>query len=274
MSGIPVGEGKPDAETTMPNEPMDQSDSHGPDGHTHNGVSPLRTELTEHLPFSVSSVALGLIVAGIICALVPEGAVSPTASDAGHEGLSGGPATPLFHLFHPSHTFFSAAATTAMFWRYDRKLWLAVLIGLVGAIGVCGISDILMPYGSQVVLQAFGRVTGELHLHICVIEEPGLVLPFAVAGVFVGLGAARTVGRSTLFSHSLHVFTSTMASIFYLIGPFDRLAWIDSLGLVFVFVIAAVMIPCCLSDIVFPLAATKSVRHRMYHGGDSHDGSS
>ena len=124
--------------TRMPTDPMDQSDSHAPDGHTHAGVSPLRTELTEHLPFSVSSVALGLIVAGIICALVPEGAVSPTASDAGHEGLSGGPATPLFHLFHPSHTFFSAAATTAMFWRYDRKLWLAVLIGLVGAIGVCG----------------------------------------------------------------------------------------------------------------------------------------
>lgn len=250
----------------MPNELTDQTDSHDAGGNAHGGASPLRTELTEHLPFSVSSVALGLTVAGIICALVPD-------DTASHGASSAGPAGPLFHLFHPSHTFFSAAATTAMFWRYDRKLWLAVLIGMIGAVGVCGISDILMPYAAQVVLQAFGRVTGELHLHICVLEEPGLVLPFAVAGVFVGLGAARTVGRSTLFSHSLHVFTSTMASIFYLIGPFDRLAWIDSLGLVFVFVIAAVMIPCCLSDIVFPLAATKSVRHRMYHGGDSHDGS-
>lgn len=257
----------------MPSESIDPPDSHETGRHDHGDASALRTELTEHLPFSVSSVALGLTVAGIICALVPEGAAGHSASGAGQDSPGAGPAEHLFHLFHPSHTFFSAAATTAMFWRYDRKLWLAVLIGLIGAVGVCGISDILMPYLSQVVLQAFGRVTGELHLHICVIEEPGLVLPFAVAGVFVGLGAARAVEHSTLFSHSLHVFTSTMASIFYLIGPFDRLAWIDSLGLVFVFVIAAVMIPCCLSDIVFPLAAAKSVRHRMYHGGDSHDGS-
>ncbi len=258
----------------MPNEPIDQPEADAGGRHSHDGMSPLRTELTEHLPFSVSSVALGLTVAGIICVLVPDGAVSQGLPGGESHAHVAGPAKNLFHLFHPSHTFFSAAATTAMFWRYDRKLWLAVLIGLVGAVGVCGISDILMPYLSQVVLQAFGRLPGELHLHICVIEEPGLVLPFAVAGVFVGLGAAHAVGHSTLFSHSLHVFTSTMASIFYLIGPFDRLAWIDSLGLVFVFVIAAVMIPCCLSDIVFPLAATKSVRHRMYHGGDSHDGKS
>ena len=74
--------------------------------------------------------------------------------------------------------------------------------------------------------------------------------------------AAVTVERSTLFSHSLHVFSSTMASIFYLIGPFGQTAWIASLGWAFLLVVLAVMVPCCLSDIVFPLAMARSGRQR------------
>ena len=76
------------------------------------------------------------------------------------------------------------------------------------------------------------------------------------------------VDRSTLFSHSLHVFSSTMASIFYLIGPFGRTAWIDVLGVVFLLIVLAVMIPCCVSDIVFPLAMTRSARTK--HAQEGH----
>jgi hypothetical protein len=122
-----------------------------------------------------------------------------------------------------------------------------------------------MPYGSQFVLEYMGGLEPQraLELHVCVIEHPGLVFPFAIVGVAVGLAAARSVERSTLFSHSLHVFTSTMASIFYLIGPFGRTEWIPSLGLVFFLVILAVLIPCCISDIIFPLAMAKPARAQM-----------
>ncbi|HUU84939.1 MAG TPA: hypothetical protein VM243_15675 [Phycisphaerae bacterium] len=276
-------------------------DRHEPHQHDHTGAhaphSPLgriSLELVAHAPFSVSSVAIGLVFAGLICVLAPqpaEPAAMATAEAAHrHEPLTAGHdssqpdqaaehdhgddghdehehdafATPLFHLFHPVHMFFSAAATTAMFWRYDRRLIKAILIGIIGAIGVCGVSDILMPYVSQFILITVGGLEASrpLHLHICVINHPELVLPFAFIGVVVGLGAAMAIERSTLFSHSLHVFSSTMASIFYLIGPFGRTSWIDLLGLVFLLVVLAVMIPCCVSDIVFPLALTRPARRQ------------
>jgi hypothetical protein len=89
-------------------------------------------------------------------------------------------------------------------------------------------------------------------------------------GVLTGLGAAGHVAGSTLFSHSLHVLSSTMASIFYLIAPFTGMAWVDQVGRLFIFVIVAVMVPCCLSDIVFPLAMTKEARARALAHGHAH----
>lgn len=235
---------------------MNQNHEH--DRPSDSGVwSALQMELRDHVPFSVSAVAIGLVFAGLVCYLVPES--QSTAHDGhGHSGTS-----PLFHLFHPVHTFFSAAATTAMFWRYDRRAIKAVMVGMVGAIGVCGVSDIGMPHIAQMMMG------WDAELHICVVEDPGLVFPFAIVGVLVGLGAAAGVSRSTLFSHALHVLTSTLASIFYLIAPFGGLDWIDELGRIFIFVVAAVMIPCCLSDIVFPLLMTKDARAQAmaaHHG--------
>lgn len=224
------------------------------------GSSALRRELLEHAPFSVSSVAIGLVCAGVLSYIAP----IPTAvGHAGHDH-DGQAGYSLFHLFHPVHMFFSAAATTAMFWRYDQRAFKAMLVGLFGAIVVCGVSDILFPHCSLLYL---GR---KPPLHVCVVEHPELVLPFAVIGMLVGLGAARTVANSTLFSHSLHVLASTMASIFYLIAPFGRVEWFGELGRIFVLVTVAVMIPCCLSDIVFPLLMTKHAREAALAAGHHH----
>ncbi len=222
---------------------MPQHKDH-PHGHGWPGNrAALYGELVDHLPFSVSAVAVGLTLAGIICFLTPIDQAAP-----GHDlHEHGNPFWDLFHLFHPVHMLFSAAATTAMFWRYERRVLKAVIVGLVGAIGVCGLSDIVMPHLSLMML---GK---RVPWHICVIQHPQMVLSFAAVGVVVGLAASRGVRRSTFFSHSLHVFSSSMASIFYLIGPFGRLGWIDSVGVIFLFIIVAVMVPCCLSDIVFPL---------------------
>ena len=148
------------------------------DVHQHNhehrqNLSPLQVELLEHAPFSVSAVAIGLVVAGLVCYLTPAAVDTGGAvDDHGHEASYA-----LFHLFHPTHMFFSAAATTAMFWRYDHSWLKAIMVGAVGAIGVCGISDIGMPHVSLLIM---GRATP---LHICVIEHPGLVFPFAAMGV-------------------------------------------------------------------------------------------
>jgi len=221
------------------------------------GSSAILIELREHVPFSVAAVAIGLIVAGAICVLGFGREAAEAVAEHEHEYVPD-PARLFFHLFHPAHMLFSAAATTAMFYRYEKKTAKAIVIGMIGAIGVCGISDIAMPHASLLLL---GTPTP---LHICVWEHPSLVLPFAVVGVFVGVAAAESVVRSTLISHSLHVLASTMASIFYMVGPLGIIAWIDDLGKVFVFVVLAVMVPCCVSDIVFPLLLTKRGRDK-YH---------
>jgi hypothetical protein len=227
----------------------------------HERSSALLVELRDHLPFSVSAVAIGLIVAGTMCILV-SGFVEEGVAEAVHdhagcdEAHDHGPpfAQLFFHLFHPAHMLFSAAATTAMFRRYDRKIAKAIIVGIVGAIGVCGVSDIIMPHISLSILGV------ETPWHICVVEHPGLVLPYAGIGVLVGLLASGGVVRSTVISHSLHVLASSMASIFYMVGPLGIVAWIDRAGEVFLFVVLAVMLPCCVSDIVFPLLMTRAGR--------------
>ena len=173
-----------------------------------------------------------------------------------HDHCHEGRFKPLFHLFHPLHMLFSAAATTAMFWAYDRRVIRAIIVGLIGAIGVCGLSDIFVPHLSLMIL---GH---DIPLHICVIDHPGMVLPFAAIGILLGLCAAIGVSKSTFYSHSLHVFVSTMASIFYMVDGYNGLSWINQLGVFFFFVVIAVVFPCCLSDIVFPIAMSKSAREQ------------
>lgn len=225
----------------------------------HAAPTPLLIELREHIPFSVAAVAIGLVVTGTIC-IIGLNRSMPTVTDDGEE------ATRLFfHLFHPAHMLFSAAATAAMFSRYERKILKAIIIGLIGAIGICGVSDIVIPHLSLLILNT------PAPLHICVWEHPDVAIPFALIGVAVGIAAAGGSARTTIVSHSLHVLASTMASIFYMIGPLGVIAWIDIVGKLFVFVAFAVVVPCCLSDIVFPLLMSRAGR-RGYHieGGHGH----
>lgn len=235
-------------------------------------LSALLVELREHVPFSVSAVAIGSVVAGTICILgsgFHDSAVAQAASGlAGHahDHAQRPPFAELFfHLFHPAHMLFSAAATTVMFCRYERKVLKAIVVGLIGAVGICGVSDIVMPHASLILLGA------EVQWHICVVEHPALVLPFAGVGVLIGIATAgATRAPASILSHSLHVLASTMASIFYMVGPLGLIAWIDDLGKVFIFVVVAVMVPCCLSDIVFPMLMSKPDRQRLARESHSH----
>src|SRR3989339_181337 len=80
-------------------------------------------------------------------------------------------------------------------------------------------------------------------------------LPFSILGVIVGFTIGNALERPTEYSHSMHVFVSSAASILYLIS-YGLDSWVHSLGGVLILTILAVMIPCCLSDIVFPLTCT------------------
>lgn len=193
-------------------------------------------ELQKHLPYTIFSVAMGMMTLGVLTVLI-EARKFPQASQN------------LFHIFHPLHILFSAMATTAMFWRHDKKIFKAVFIGFTGAVGLCGISDIFIPFIAGYLLGV------KMHLHICILAEPMLVLPFLFFGIFMGFILPTVLG-STIFSHAAHVLISSMASIFYLVS-FGLTEWIPVGGMVFIYMVLAVMIPCCTSDIVFPLLLVK-----------------
>jgi len=228
----------------------------------------LGIELLHHLPFTVFAVA----VAMAILAIVPIGSAQPSpapsqttqAEHADHDGHADDPhdgddghahaTVGMFHVFHPLHILFSAVATTAMFWRYQRRLLLALAVGTVGSLAICGVSDIFMPYAS-------GLVLGQpMQLHVCLIEHPMLILPFAAVGLGVGLALPRGSRRGTVFSHAAHVLISAMASLLYLVG-FGMSDWTSEAGLIFVFMVLAVVIPCCVSDIVLPVLAAGKHGH-------------
>lgn len=197
-------------------------------------------ELKGHIPYTIFSVAAGIMALGVLSVLIEE-SVFPQKSER------------LFHIFHPLHLFFSASATTSMFYRHNERIVKAILVGFVGAVGICGISDIFIPY------LAGGLLGAKMHLHICVIMHPELILSFTLFGIICGLLLPPVVG-STTFSHSAHVLLSSMASILYLVS-FGLVDWISVAGMVFIYIVPAVVIPCCISDIVFPLLMVKKGRH-------------
>ncbi|MCK5579969.1 MAG: hypothetical protein KAJ18_01705 [Candidatus Omnitrophica bacterium] len=194
-------------------------------------------ELAEHLPYSIFSVMVGMLLMGVLSFLAILARAEHLLPQASKE---------LFHVFHPAHILFSAVATTAMFVKHEKRLLKAVLVGFIGSITICGLSDIFFPFFGGVIL---GQ---KMQMHLCIINEPGLVFPFAIIGVLAGLLIANTIEHSTVYSHSAHVFVSSVASILYLIsyGLYD---WIHLAGGVFLVTVVAVVIPCCVSDVVFPL---------------------
>ena len=121
------------------------------------------------------------------------------------------------------------------------------MVGFLGSVPICTVSDIIFPYIGGYLIGS------DMQMHICILEDPGLVIPFAVVGVLAGLMVPESFEHSTQYTHAAHVFISSAASILYLLG-YGLTDWIHAVGSVFIIIIVSVMIPCCASDIVFPLA--------------------
>lgn len=155
-----------------------------------------------------------------------------------------------FHVTHPLHIFLSAVVTSAMFWKYEKKWAKTFLVGIVGVIPICAISDTFMPFLGGKFLNT------PVIFHLCLIEEPWLVLPACILGIFAGIFLLKWVDKLTEFSHLAHVLVSSLASILYLIS-FDPSLWQVSAFAIFCITVLSVWIPCCLSDIVIPLAFVK-----------------
>lgn len=192
----------------------------------------IATELRIHAPFTAFGTVTGIVVmAGIIHTHLPR-------------EISSG----LFWTFHPLHVLLSAFATTAMYRLHgNRGLGLTLGIGYVGSIGVATLSDSLLPYVGELLLHLPHR-----GIHIGAIEKWWLVNPLAGAGI-----ALAFIRPRTKFPHAAHVLLSTWASLFHMTMALERDADAATMVLIAVFLFLAVWLPCCTSDIVFPLVFSK-----------------
>jgi len=202
-------------------------------------------QLIHHIPFSTFGVMLALLGVGVLTFIADLAAAQHILPHAAED---------LYHVFHPSHVLLSAVASTAMFRKHDGNLVKAICVGFFGSIILCTLSDSIFPFIGGKLLGA------QMHFHIDIIEHPGLILPFAIVGTIAGLAAPKSFDKATEYSHSMHVFVSSVASIIYLVA-FGLEYWTHAVGGVFLVTIFAVMIPCCLSDIVFPLACSHADCH-------------
>lgn len=204
------------------------------------GMSKLKTiglELVHHLPFSIFGVASGLLVMGFLTFIAILLGSEDRLSVASQE---------LFHVFHPTHILFSSVTTTAMFLKHEKRRLKAVVVGFFGSVTICGVSDVFFPFLG-------GKILGQdMAMHICIIEHPGLIIPFALGGILAGLFIGQSIEHSTEYSHSTHIFISSVSSILYLTA-YGLEDWPHMIAGVFIVTILAVMIPCCVSDIAFPL---------------------
>jgi hypothetical protein len=193
----------------------------------------IATELKRHAPFTTLGALTGIAIMASIHVASPSYGVQHS----------------IFYSLHPIHVVLSAIVTTALYRRYGGSIWAAIVIGSVGSVGIGTMSDIIMPYlgGSLIGLP--------MTFEVGFIAHPEIIIPAMLGGVAIGL-----LRPETRFPHFGHVLVSTWASLSY-ITTFSGIA-IEPVKfpLIFVILFLVVWIPCCTSDIVFPLLFRKGCK--------------
>ena len=239
------------------------------------------TELKNHAPFTLFGAATGLVCMFLFKNVGP---------DINHR---------LFQVFHPGHVVLSAIVTASLYKLYEGKAGFVkiLLVGYIGSIGVATLSDCVLPFFGESILGVAIPVHADLHehdeapghshdedvhhengsehktsegmpgirarLHLGFIEDWYLVNPAALLGIIIAYFLPRT-----RFPHAGHVLISTWASSFHvLMNTHRELTTIMFVG-IFVVLFIAVWLPCCISDIVFPLLFVNSecdLSHTHHH---------
>lgn len=185
-------------------------------------------ELRRHAPFTLLGTASGIgLLWLIVVTALPANIVSG-----------------LFWGLHPFHVLISAMVTTAVYRRYARaNILKTIIIGYIGSVGIATISDCLIPYVGE-------RLLNMPHhgWHVGFIEKWWLVNPMAFVGIAIAFWWSQT-----RFPHAAHVFLSTWASLMHMrMAQGNTVGFVEWLAIA-VFLFLAVWVPCCTSDIVFPL---------------------
>ncbi len=208
-------------------------------------------ELICHFPYAVLSLAFALILLSILTASIYAQLLS--ASTLFYQ---------LFHSCHFMHIVFAAAGTTATFFRYNRRWLTGIIVSAVTPAIFCVLSDIVLPCLG-------GKILGApMRLHICFLHEYTNIPIFLLVGMLTGLvltfhtDKSHTDSYITRWLHFGHILLSSLASLFYLVSH-GFYHWANHMGLVYLMLIIAVVIPCTASDVIVPIILAKT--------GDSHE---
>ena len=189
-------------------------------------------ELKRHAPFTILGAITGIIIMFFFYRLPSKVSYN------------------IFYTLHPIHVVLSAFVTTSMYKLHRKgkiRIWILLSIGYVGSIGIATLSDSLIPYLGETLLRLPNK-----EIHIGFIEKWWLVNPLAILGV-----AIAYFRPTTKFPHAGHVLLSTWASLFHIIMALGGIInWLFVVA-IFLFLFLAVWIPCCVSDIIFPLLFVK-----------------
>lgn len=227
-------------------------------------------ELHTHIPFTALGAGVGIIFMFIFRSL----------SSAGTHGL--------FIIFHPAHVVLSAMVTTSMFRMHTIKknFLIVLLVGYVGSIGIATLSDIIIPQLGSDLLGLETPSHAELHqhenaenhtehnqagenhsgeaehkgIHLGFIEDWYIVNPAAVLGVLIAYFLP-----GTKFPHAGHVLIGTWASSSYLLMNMQAELGIAVIAGIFLTLFMSTWLPCCISDIIFPLLLAKDPEELKNH---------
>jgi hypothetical protein len=221
---------------------------HGHDNHTTTSVW---QEVVCHMPYGIFSVALSLIVVSILFFIA--GGYSPAMYRNAHI---------LFHTFHFLHIIFATTGSYMAFMRFTRRPYFSVAMSLFSAVVFCTLSDILMPYAGGVLLGF------KVSLHLCIATEIFNVLTFWAIGLVNAIVLMQNTALDrqsfTGLTHFSHISTSAIASLLYLVAE-GFTTWYDHMGILFVLLMGAVVVPCTLSDVIVPVLCGKLGRAHEKH---------
>ncbi len=222
-------------------------------------VKHILVELKGHAPFTLFGAVLGIVFMLVF------------------RNISGSSRHTLFAVFHPAHVVLSAIVTASMFRLHavKKRFVVVLVVGFVGSIGIATLSDVVIPHIGTELLGLNVPTHDQLHqseatsadeghttmeheheghgLHLGFIEEWYIINPAALLGIFIAYFLPRTK-----FPHAGHILISTWASSSYLLMNMQSDITIAVLGGILVTLFVATWLPCCISDIIFPLLFVKS----------------
>jgi ABC-type transport system involved in cytochrome c biogenesis permease subunit len=225
---------------------------------TQNRLRTVLTELRNHAPFTLFGALTGIIMMLLF------------------KNVSQQTSYRLFYIFHPAHVVLSAMVTASLFSIYEKKKsFLTILmIGYIGSIGTATLSDSIIPFYGESILGVAIPTEAEVHsrnpkeqtiaaeqhyeqkgpkIHLGFIEEWYIVNPAAILGILIACFLPRTK-----FPHAGHILISTWASAAHVMMNIQGSVTILTVIGIFIVLFIAVWLPCCFSDIVFPLLFIKS----------------